>query len=728
LAERAVYRVDGLDCAEEVNVLRRALRDRPGVLSLDFDLLNARMTVTYDPEVTDVHRMAAHVAQAGMHAVPWEERGTSRGSFWEERGRLVMASASGLFLLAGFVAHWALHGSLMGALVLGHHAAGHALPALTVVLYWAAAISGAYYVIPKAALAARRLRPDMNLLMTVAVIGAMAIGEWFEAATVAFLFAVALLLEHWSVGRARNAISALLDLSPDVARCVSTDDDSLMEVPVEHVALGTMVVVRPGEKIPLDGQVMQGSSEVDEAPITGESRPVSKGRGQQVYAGTINQTGTLQFEVNRAAGDTTLARIIHLVEESQSRRAPSELWVEAFSRHYTPAMMGLALLVLVVPPLFFGGAWAVWLYRTLVLLVIACPCALVISTPVSLVSALTCAARNGVLVKGGAYLEAVGRVRALALDKTGTLTHGRPEVRQVVALNGHTAAGVLETAAALEADSVHPLAEAVVREAVAQGVPVKRPEEFRSLHGRGAEARIDGRLFWIGSHRMMEERGAETPEAHRLAEELEAQGDTVMALGTDDHVCGLISAADGIRDHATAAVGALKALGVRKIVMLTGDNETTASAVAQATGVDEFRATLLPEEKVEEVGSLVRQFERVAMVGDGVNDAPAMAAANIGIAMGAIGTDAAIETSDITLMSDDLLKLPWLLRHSRRTRSIVQQNVFSALGVKVLFLALAVSGAATLWMAVAADMGASLLVTFNGLRLLRDARQNDAAS
>jgi len=587
-----------------------------------------------------------------------------------------------------------------------------------VLLYVGAVVAGASYVVPKALMSVRKLRPDMNLLMTVAVIGAMVIGEWFEAATVAFLFAVALLLEHWSVGRARRAIKALLDVSPSVARFRCPEHDRIEEKPVEEVPLGVTAIVRPGEKIPLDGRVTKGRSAVNQAPITGESVPVSKEPGDEVYAGTINGDGVLEFQVTKKAGDTTLARIIHMVEEAQSRRALSEQWINKFARYYTPLMMVLAVLVAVGPPLLLGAAWVEWLYRGLVVLVIACPCALVISTPVSIVSGLTAAARNGVLIKGGVYLEAAADLRALALDKTGTLTYGQPEVQQVVPLNGHTRTELLQRAAALEAHSEHPLARAVLRRAKDEGLAPPPTEGFRAVKGKGAQGNIEEKPFWIGSRRLMAEIGVETPEVHAKAEELEDAGHSVVVVGNDEHVCGLLSVADGVRDKASETITAMKRLGVQRVLMLTGDNEGTARAVARATGVDEFRCELLPQDKVEAVEALVREGGVVAMVGDGVNDAPAMAAATFGIAMGAVGTDAAIETADIALMSDDLSKLPWLVRHARRTLAVIKQNITFALGLKLLFIVLALLGIASLWMAIAADTGASLLVISNGLRLL----------
>lgn len=713
------YRVRGLDCAEEVAILRREVGDLPGVIDLEFDVVNARMSVEYDADAVESERIVSAVDAAGMKASRWEKRAEKKqGAFWEEHGRFVMAIASGGLLLGGFVTHWMLHGSLMDAFA-GGHAEEHAFPLSVIVLYVASVIAGAWCVVPKALQAARRLRPDMNFLMVLAVIGAMVIGEWFEAATVAFLFAVALLLEHWSVERARNAIGALLDISPPTARYIRPDDGDVHQKPVEDVPLGATVIVRPGERIPLDGKVTKGESTVNQAPITGESMPVAKTSGDEVYAGTINQDGALEFQTTRSAADTTLARIIHMVESAQSRRARSQQWVDRFAVYYTPIMMFLAIAIAVLPPLVLSASWAEWVYRGLVILVIACPCALVISTPVSIVSALTASARSGVLIKGGVYLEAAGRLKALALDKTGTLTHGRPEVQRVSPLNGHTERELLERAAALEANSEHPLARAIVRKASEIGIRPAAAEGLQAIRGKGAEATIDDRAFWIGSHRFMHEKGQETDEVHARALELEDAGHTVVALGNETHVCGLISIADSLRADVPLIVAAIKRAGVKAVVMLTGDNEGTARAIAAEAGIDEFRCELLPEDKVQAVGRLVREHKHVAMVGDGINDAPAMAAATFGIAMGAMGTDAALETADAALMSDDLSKLPWLIRHSRRTLGIIKQNISFALGLKMLFIVLTLLGLASLWMAIAADTGATLLVVFNSLRLLR---------
>lgn len=712
------YKVKGMDCSEEISVLKKELDSRDGVIALDFDILNARITVTFDSQKISEQQIISSIDSTGMKAVPWEKRSDQQQteSFWQSKGRLTMTCLSAGFLLAGFIIHWYVHGNFLDVL-LGGLGKEHITPLISIVLYICAIIAGAWYVTPKAVFAARKLQPDMNLLMVVAMIGAMILGEWFEGAMVSLLFALSLLLEHWSVERSRRAISSLIEMTPKTAR-YRDESGQIRNVEVEYIPIGATVIVRPGEKMPLDGTVLSGSTTVNQAPITGESMPVKKNVNDAVYAGTINQDGAIEIKATKNASDTTLARIIHMVEEAQSRRAPSQQWVDKFAYYYTPAMMALAAAIAILPPLLFADDWSEWIYRGLVILVIACPCALVISTPVSIVSGLTAAARNGVLIKGGIHLEAVSRLRALCLDKTGTLTYGHPEVQQVIPFNDHALKELLQIAATLEMHSEHPLARAILRKAENEGIIPGSAEDFQVIKGKGAEAKIDGRLFWIGSHRLMDEKGQENQEIHNKAEYLEDAGHSVIAIGNDKHVCGLISVADGVRENALITVQAIKQAGVHRVVMLTGDNTGSAAGVAKATGVDEFRAELLPEDKVEAVESLVSQFHQVAMVGDGVNDAPAMAVATIGVAMGAIGTDVAIETADIALMSDDLYKLPWLIKHSHRTLRTIKQNITFALSLKLVFIILALLNIATLWMAIAADMGASLLVIFNGLKLL----------
>ena len=553
----------------------------------------------------------------------------------------------------------------------------------------------------------------MSLLMSVAVIGAIVLGEYFEASAIIFLFSFSLLQESWSVGRARRAISALIDLSPAMARYLSGSNNEILESPVELVPVGATVLVRPGEKIPLDGVVTKGGTAVDQSPITGESMPVEKSEGDDVFAGTINGNSAIEIRTTNSADDSTISRIIRMVDEAHSRKAPSEQWVEKFARYYTPIMLALAVCIALVPPLFAGGEWSSWFYRSLVLLVIACPCALVISTPVSIIAALTATARAGVLIKGGIYLEKPAHLGAIVFDKTGTLTYGSPSVQEIIPMDDHSEQDLLRCAAALEMHSTHPYAGAILGKAKAAGINIAPAEEFTLVQGKGAEGKVNGRKYWIGSHRFMHEKGSELPDFHKKAEELEAQGKSVIAMGTDDHVCGLISLADEVKDTSRSTIEAIKSLGIKRVVMLTGDNQETARVVAQSLGIEEFESDLLPEDKVKIVERLVEQHGEVAMVGDGVNDAPALAMSSLGIAMGAAGTDAAIETADITLMSDDITKIPWLIGYSRRTLRVIKQNISFALGLKLLFIILALFGKASLWMAIAADMGATFIVIFN---------------
>jgi Cd2+/Zn2+-exporting ATPase len=557
----------------------------------------------------------------------------------------------------------------------------------------------------------------IDALMSLAVLGAIVIGEYVEAASLAFLFALAELLEGYAARRARSSLRALMELAPTVARVKRAGREET--VPVEEVGLGELVIVRPGDRIPLDGEVARGESTVDQAPITGESLPAEKLPGDPVFAGTINREGYLEIRVTKRAEDTTLAKILHLVEEAEARRAPSERFVDRFARVYTPTVVLVAVGVALVPTLVFGAPFAQWFLRALALLVIACPCALLISTPVAVVSAITAAARQGVLIKGGAHLEEIGRLRAIVLDKTGTLTTGQLEVTDVVPLNGHSAAEVLEVAARLEARSKHPIAQAIVRHYEQQNggeAPEHaRLERFESLTGRGVRAHLDGRLHLVGKPKLF----AHASELERLPQfqALEAQAKTVVAVGTEDELLGLIAVADRIRPEALQAVRALKDLGL-EVVMITGDHEGTARAVAHSLGIEHLHAEALPDEKVHEIEHLVEEYGHVAMVGDGVNDAPALAAATVGIAMGAAGSDAALETADVALLGDDLSKLPYLIELGRAARRVIRQNVLSSIIVK-LALGLGVfPGWVTLVLAVlVGDMGMSLAVTGNALRL-----------
>ena len=717
MAKRQEFRVHGMDCAEEVSVLKREVGPVVGGDSqLAFDILNGKMTVLAD---TAPEPIIAAVGRTGMRAVAWKDQapGSASHSLWQRNARTALTAASGVSVVAGFIANAISSGGVTGALGSEGVGIAHHVPAVAKILYSIAIVTGAWFVLPKAWLALRRLRPDMNFLMTLAVIGAVAIGEWFEAATVTFLFALSLALESWSVGRARRAVEALISIAPLTVRLMR-EDGREEEVPPTDVLVGDHFLVRPGERIPLDGIVMNGSSEVNQAPITGESLPIPKEGGSQVFAGTVNGTGSLQIEATKLAGETTLAHIIRMVGEAQHRRAPSEQWVERFARIYTPVILVLAVFVAVVPPVFLAGNWLDWLYRSLVLLVIGCPCALVISTPVSIVASLAAAAKNGVLVKGGVHLETPAQLRAIAFDKTGTITCGQLTVLEVVPMNGHTEAELLERVGAMESHSDHPIAKAIMAFISLRGIAPGRAEQFQIVPGKGATARFRDREYWLGSHRYLEERGGETTEVHSRLESLSQAGQTVLVVGTNEHVCGFITLADSIRPSARQVVNELRESGVQ-VIMLTGDNHGTAATIGREAGIEEIRAELLPSDKLEVIDSLAREYSKVAMVGDGINDAPAMGRATLGIAMGAAGSDTAIEAADVALMSDDLTKLPWLIRHSRRTLGIIRQNIGLSLGVKAVFVVLTFMGHASLWAAIAADMGVSLVVISNALRLLR---------
>lgn len=595
---------------------------------------------------------------------------------------------------------------------------------LAPILAGAGMLAGGWLLLPKAWQAVLRLRPDINLLVVIAAIGASIIGEWVEASAVVFLFGVAEWLEGWADRRARRATEALLELAPKIA--LVKRDGNFVELPVDQVSVGDTVATRSGMSIPLDGVVLTGESAVNQAPITGESVPVDKKPGDTVFAGTVNGEGSLEIKVSKATGDTTLARIIRLVAEAQEQKAPTQRFVDVFARYYTPAVTVVAFLIFLVPPLFLGGEWSTWLYRACVLLIIACPCALVISTPVSIVAGLTALARRGVLVKGGAHLETIGRLKALAVDKTGTITEGKPQVLGVELLGSATLPQVLVVAAAIDEHSAHPLAKAVVAHAKEQQIAYERASNYRARSGRGAEGVIDGHAYFVGNHRFAHELGVCSESIETRLAAIESQGLSVVVVGHRPHdsckgeVLGIIAIGDTLRPNARAAIAALHTAGVEQVVMLSGDNQRTADFIARQVGIDEARGDLLPDDKVAAVKILREKHGVVGMVGDGVNDAPAMATASVGIAMGAAGTDAAIETADIALMQDELGKIAETIRLGRRTLGIIHFNIAFALGLKALFLGLTLSGHASLWLAIMADTGATLLVVANALRLLRD--------
>ncbi|WP_448329511.1 heavy metal translocating P-type ATPase [Sulfitobacter sp. M13] len=712
------FRVNGLDCADEVAILSKVVGPEVGGSEhLAFDVIYGRMTILEGAKPLSDDKIIKIVGSTGMSAKMWNAESAEADQAEHFARQRLFTGLSGGLWAAGFLYHIVETGA-GGALRLFSGHGETSMPLIEMGLFLLAVVFGAWLVAPKAWSAARRLSPDMNLLMIVAVAGAIGLGEFFEAATVAFFFALSLTLESWSVGRARNAVSALLDLAPPTARVIR-DDGSESDVPAAQVTIGDRFVVRGGDRIPLDGEVTEGRGDVDQAPITGESALVAKEIGDEVYAGTINGDGTLTVKATKAAGDTVLSKIIRMVGDAHSRRAEVEQWVTKFARIYTPIVMILAVLIAIVPPLLFSGAWNYWFYNALVLLVIACPCALVISTPVSIVASLAASARNGVLIKGGAYVEAPSRLTALAMDKTGTITMGEPEVAGLHPLGDTKERDLLSAAVALEARSSHPLARAILARGERDGLKQVVANDTKTVPGRGVEGSWEGQSVWLGSDRFATEKGVGDAIPRDLLERIEGAGSTLVAVGSEDRLLGLIELRDRIRPDAKGVVARLHAQGVKKIIMLTGDNERTARAVAAEVGIDEVRAELLPEDKVTAIEELVANYDVVAMIGDGVNDAPAMARAHFAIAMGAVGSDAAIETADIALMTDDIGKVPWLVGHSRRTMNIIHQNIGIALATKALFVGLTAFGMATMWGAIAADVGVSLLVVANALRLLR---------
>jgi Cd2+/Zn2+-exporting ATPase len=696
------FRVQGMDCSEEVAAIERALKPIGGVLDIRANLVSSTVSIYHDGSARSAKLIEA-INRSGVK-VQMDETSSNRSHVSLAS---CLVGTSGLFTGIGIALQW-----------LGLKETLWPDVAFTIAI-----VAGGTLVFPKALRSLKTFSLDMNVLMTVAVVGAVAIGEHAEGAAVVFLFSLSELLESWSVGRARRAIHALMQLAPDTA--LVKKDGKFKEVPAKEVAVGATILVKSGQKVPLDGTVLAGSSTIDQAPITGESMPVEKKPGDTVFAGTINGEGSLEIQTTKAAGDTTLAHIIKMVEEAQQQKAPAQRFVDVFAKYYTPAVMILALLVGLIPPLLFGAAWMDWIYRALVLLVIACPCALVISTPVSVVSGLTAMARRGVLIKGGAYLEALGGLRVLAVDKTGTITEGKPRVLDVLSFDSAPAAHIVRIAAAIDTHSTHPLAQAVVRHAEELSVSFSPAENYQSKTGRGAEATIAGHAYFVGNHRFAHELGVCSEKLETMLAEIEADSKSVVVVGHRPHadckgeVLGILEVGDAIRPNAAEAVRLLHDAGIRKVVMLSGDNTRTANAIAKQAGIDEAQGDLLPEQKIEQVRKLAANFGSVGMIGDGVNDAPALAAASVGIAMGAAGTDTAIETADVALMRDDLLMVPEAIRLGRRTLGVIRFNIAFAVGIKAVFLILALLGHTSLWLAVLADTGATILVIFNALRLLR---------
>ncbi|WUR16034.1 heavy metal translocating P-type ATPase [[Empedobacter] haloabium] len=700
--ERVTYRIPNMDCPSEEALIRKRLAGIDEVLDLRFNLMGRTLDVVHN--LPSVDPITTALREIGMKAALLDEQDPATPA--EEPVRLTGRQKLAL-VLAGVSA------AAAEAIVwMGTPENSSQVIALAVLSILLAGLP----TLRKGWVALRTLTLNINFLMCLAVLGAIVIGQWPEAAMVIFLFAIAELIEGLSLDRARNSVRGLLALAPEEAN-VQGADGQWHVTAADQIAVGAVVQVKPGERIAVDGEVMDGQSSVNQAPITGESMPVAKQPGDSVYAGTINEQGALQIRVTAQRGDSTLAKIVRVIEETQRNQAPTQRFVDSFARYYTPAVVVAAILVALLPPLLWQQPFQVWLYKSLVMLVIACPCALVISTPVTVVSGLTAAARHGILIKGGQFLEAGHRLKAIALDKTGTLTQGRPAVVEVIAMPGATREQVLAIAASLDANSDHPLARAIVA-ALPQGETPQRVDRFEALSGRGVRGTIGGVSYYLGNARLLSDINVGTNDVHAALSAQQEHARTAIFLATESQVLGVIGIADVLRPNAGQAVTKLRELGV-VAVMLTGDNVATAQQIGKETGIEQIRADMLPDHKLAAIEELETTYGPVGMIGDGINDAPALARATVGFAMGAAGSDTAIETADVALMDDDLGKLAGFIELSRFTRRVLIQNIVLALGIKLVFFVLALLGLATLWMAVFADVGASLLVVFNGLRLLR---------
>jgi Cd2+/Zn2+-exporting ATPase len=707
------FTLTGLDCPDCAAKLQSRLSKLEGVEEVLVNFGASTMTVKHDQTLTHRAQIIDVVEEAGYKAtVIGVDVQKKPSSFFAAGNRkLVLTALSGICIFCGLLATLLKAAIPFSTLI---SLAGHNLT-VSHLFYLLAVVSGGYYSARSAyySLFARTL--DMNVLMSIGITGALAIGEVEEGAMVAFLFSLGNLLQSYTLDKARNAIKLLIDIAPQEANLKR--GGSLAKVPLSGLTVGDVIVVKPGEKVPVDGVVITGESALNEAPITGESQPADKVPGSTVFAGSVNGSGVLEIRMGKRVEDSTVSRIIHLVEEAQAQKAPSQHFVDRFSKIYTPIVIVGALLVMVIPPAFFSLPLSEWFYRGLVLLVISCPCALVISTPVSIVSAIACSSKRGILIKGGAYLEEMGTINAIAFDKTGTLTRARPEVTDLVVLNGGSEHDLLSIAASLEMKSEHPLSKAIIRKARQAGVSYREPVDVTALSGKGVKGTVDGQWGYIGNKRFLSEQGLPVACYEPAVQKLEQEGKTAILLQWG-YIQGIIGLADIPRKEAKECIEGLKKQGIKHITLLSGDNERVVSGMAEKLGIGEFRADMLPEEKVEAVKELLSRYGKVAMVGDGINDAPALAVSTVGIAMGIAGTDTALETADVALMSDDLLKLPFLVHLSRRTLATIKTNIGFSILVKAAFIVLAFLGLANLWMAVAADTGTSLLVTFYGMRLL----------
>ena len=682
------YRLENLSCTSCAAKFEKNVRELPDINHVNLNFGASKLTIDGNVSIAELEK-----AGAFDHIRVFPEKEKVEYVPFYKRRQSIETMISLLLLIAGvFVSFQTAEND-----------------PLAIALFGGSILVGGYGMFWTGLKNLTKLQFDMKTLMTIAIIGAVIIGEWREGAVVVFLFAVSEALESFSMNKARQSIRGLMDLAP--ARALIQRQGELMELDTEEIRIGDILIVKPGQKIAMDGTVLRGASSVNQAAITGESIPASKKAGDEVFAGTLNEEGALEVTVTKRVEDTTIAKIIHLVEEAQAEKAPSQKFVDRFAKYYTPAIIAIAFLVALVPG-FVTGNWELWVYQGLAVLVVGCPCALVVSTPVAIVTAIGNAARQGVLIKGGIHLEETGRINAIAFDKTGTLTKGYPEVTDVYAESGYTNEEVLKIAASVEAMSQHPLARAITLEAKS----VYPYADFSSVTGKGAHAAINGLRIYVGSLSWAEEFGFSVPEAYR---KLQESGKSVMAVFSEMELIGAVAVADAIRTESPEIIRKLKAMGIEETVMLTGDHPVTARAIASQIGVKDVRAGLMPEDKLSAIKDLQKEYGRVAMVGDGVNDAPALAASTIGIAMGGAGTDAALETADIALMADDLEKLPYTIRLSRKTLRIIKENIVFALGLKIIALLLIIPGWLTLWIAIFADMGATLLVIMNALRLVK---------
>lgn len=690
------FRLENLDCADCAVKLEKRVAGIPGVRSARINFGAGKLVVTHNTRVDIIIKA---VNEAGYRARLSGFQEKIEDKYIKIDLKTVLTTASGLFLVTGFAARL--------------FDAPHPFDTL---FFLAAILSGGLFIGRSAVFSIKNLSLDMNVLMCIAVIGAMAIGEWTEGATAVFLFSLGNALQAYSMEKSRKSIKQLMALSPRMALVKRNGTEELL--PVEEIQVGDLLIVKPGERIAMDGVVLRGSSRVNQSPITGESMPVRKKAGSQVFAGTLNEDGVMEIKVTHLVQDTTLAKIVEMVEEAQAQRAPSQQFVDVFARYYTPAVIAVAITVAALPPVIWHQPLVPWLEKALILLVTACPCALVISTPVAIVTAIGSAARRGVLVKGGIFLEEAGTVKAVAFDKTGTLTEGKPEVTDVIPIGKYTNTELLRIAVSVESRSQHPLAGAVLRYAASKNLEPAQCSDIQSIPGEGIKAVIEGKEYFAGNAALFTRLGINISELFNVISDLQEQGKTIMLVGTRESVMGLIAVSDRVRPESTVALNRLRHKGIKRIVMLTGDNTKTARAIARQAGVDEYKAGLLPGDKMRTIKELQERYGKVAMVGDGVNDAPALAVANIGIAMGRAGTDTALETADIALMSDDLSKIPYIIELSRRALKVIKQNIAFSIMVKFVFILGTFAGVTNLWMAVFADTGASLLVIVNAMRLI----------